>query len=372
MMKALTKLSKFHNPVEIIKSNEWIKDLIEKINLLKIKSPIVITSDGNKNRLELAKIFNNNRIYSDVNQNPNFDECRNIINFFNNKEYDGVIAIGGGSVMDISKVVIAHICTGLNDINQILAYNGNYSKRINSIFIPTNHGTGSEVTMWGTVWDMDKGIKHSISNKYLYPMVAILSPELTLTLPLKESLISTLDALSHSFESIWNKNSNYKSTEYAIKSICMILESVNKLKLDPKNIIVREKLLVASNLAGLAFSNTKTAAAHSISYPLTGKYGVPHGVASSISLIPLLKINRKKIKKPLDIILKNLKFDFSSLINAINSIPENIIPFRLSKWNILDSDFSYIVKNSFTKGRMDNNIVDLIPEDVSNILIDIQ
>jgi alcohol dehydrogenase class IV len=372
MKKKYDNSTKYYNPVKVIKSKNWLEDLYENINLLQIKSPLIISTKGNNKRLNLSKIFSKNLLYTDVNQNPNFHDCKNIINFCKNKEFDAVIAIGSGSVMDISKVVISNVCLGLDDIKDILEFKGDFPRDINSIFIPTNHGTGSEVTMWGTIWDTKEGIKYSISNKSLYPKIAILCPELALTLPLRESIITTLDALSHSFESIWNKNSNSKSTEYAIKSICMILEYVNDLKSNPKNLIIREKLLSASNLAGLAFSNTKTAAAHSISYPLTGKYGMPHGVASSISLVPLLKINERGIKIPLDKILKNLKFDFSDLTNSINSIPENIIPFSLKKWNIFDSDFSYIVKKSFTKGRMDNNIVDLSQEDVLNILRDIQ
>ena len=272
--------SNYFNPVKVINSKNWLEDLNEKIKLLKIKSPLIVTTKGNNKRLELTKFFSKNHIYTDVSQNPNFNDCRDIITFCKSIMFDSVISIGGGSVMDISKVVIAHACSGLDDIKDILNFKNNFSKDIYSIFIPTNHGTGSEVTKWGTIWDMDHGIKHSISNDSLYPKFAILCPSLMLTLPLKESIITTMDALSHSFESIWNKNSNPVSTRLAIKSICLILENINELKLDPDNLNVRENLLLASNLAGLAFSNTKTASAHSISYPLTIQYGfhmeLPH------------------------------------------------------------------------------------------------
>ena len=124
--------------------------------------------------------------------------------------------------------------------------------------------------------------------------------KLLLTLPLDISITTVLDALSHSFESIWNKNANNKSTEYAIKAISIILQNIEGLKEDPYNADIRNNLLEASTTSGLAFSNTKTAAAHSMSYPLTINYGIPHGIASSICLIPLLEFNRKLMQSSLE------------------------------------------------------------------------
>ena len=273
--------------------------------------------------------------------------------------------------MDISKVVIAHACSGLDDIKDILNFKNNFSKDIYSIFIPTNHGTGSEVTKWGTIWDMDHGIKHSISNDSLYPKFAILCPSLMLTLPLKESIITTMDALSHSFESIWNKNSNPVSTRLAIKSICLILENINELKLDPDNLNVRENLLLASNLAGLAFQYKNCLCSFN-KLSFNDSVWDSTWIASSITLIPLLIINRKEIIMELGEILNYLSLDFNGLINNIKSIPEDILPFRLKDWGIPKSDFSSLVRKSFTKGRMENNIIDLEPSDVMKIFQDIE
>ena len=137
--------------------------------------------------------------------------------------------------------------------------------------------------------------KYSISHPDLYPSSAILDGQLTLSLPLTTSIVTIMDALSHSFESIWNKNANPISTKYAIEAIKVILSNIDELKNNPKNNKIRTKILIASNKAGLAFSNTKTAASHAISYPLTQYYGIPHGIAASMPLIPLLKINHDKI-----------------------------------------------------------------------------
>ena len=293
-------MSKYFNPVKIVYTKNWLIKLKISQKNLSISNPILVTSPGNRKRLKLDSKFNSDSIFSEIGENPNFADCSNVISFCNGKSYDGVIAQGGGSVMDLAKVVMAFLSTGETNIVDLLEYKRKYERSIPSIFLPTTHGTGSEVTMWGTVWDMKEKKKYSISHIELYPSIAILDGNLTVSLPMDISIMTILDALSHSFESIWNKNANKKSTEYAIDAITIILSNVEFLKQNPTDLNVRNKLLEAATKAGLAFSNTKTAAAHSISYPLTIRFGIPHGVASSLSLIPLLEINGEHIKEPLN------------------------------------------------------------------------
>ena len=358
----------YFNPVEIIYTNSWLNELIDSQKNLGIVNPILVTSPGNRRRLSLDSVFNPDSIFSEIGENPNFDDCENVLTFCKDKNYDGVIALGGGSVMDLAKVVMAFLSTGKTNLVDLLEFKGAYERSIASIFLPTTHGTGSEVTMWGTIWDMKQKKKYSISHLDLYPNIAILDGNLTLSLPMDVSIMTTLDALSHSFESIWNKNANEKSTEYAIEAITIILSNVELLKQNHNDLNVRNKLLEASTKAGLAFSNTTTAAAHSISYPLTIRFGIPHGVASSLSLIPLLEINGKHIKESLDKICHSLEVTYDELIQKIKAIPEGIIPYTLSEWGIQENDLPQLVEESFTKGRMDNNIVDLTQDDVFGIL----
>ena len=358
----------YFNPVEIIYTNSWLNELIDSQKNVGILNSILVTSPGNRRRLSLDSVFNPESIFSEIGENPNFDDCENVLTFCKDKNYDGVIALGGGSVMDLAKVVMAFLSTGKTNIVDLLEFKGAYERSIPSIFLPTTHGTGSEVTMWGTIWDMKQKKKYSISHLDLYPNIAILDGNLTLSLPMDVSITTTLDALSHSFESIWNKNANEKSTEYAIEAITIILSNVELLKQNHNDLNVRNKLLEASTKAGLAFSNTTTAAAHSISYPLTIRFGIPHGVASSLSLVPLLEINGKHIKESLDKICHSLEVTYDELIQKIKAIPEGIIPYTLSEWGIQENDLPQLVEESFTKGRMDNNIVDLTQDDVFDIL----
>jgi alcohol dehydrogenase class IV len=352
-------MTEYNNPVKVIHSNDWIIDLNNQLTHLNILNHIIVTSPGNKARLNLEKHFNKNSIYSFKGSNPTFDDCKRAIDYCQSQTFDSVIAIGGGSPMDLAKVVMAYLGTDETNILRLIEYENSITKMVPSIFIPTTHGTGSEVTMWGTVWNMVKKKKYSISHSSLFPTVAILDGNLTTSLPIETSIITILDALSHSFEAIWNKNANDVSTSYAIDAITLILKNIDFFKKDPSNLEIRKKLLLASNKAGLAFSNTTTAAAHSISYPLTIYYGIPHGVAASITLIPLLDINRSSIKEPLNILCNNLGLGFNELKEKILSIPNSIIPFKLTEWGVKKEDYPRLVKESFTKGRIDNNIVKL-------------
>ncbi len=362
---------KYFNPVEIVYTNKWFSELSFYLNELGSKNPLIVTSKGNQKRLALNSKFDSKCIFSDLNVNPNFNDCKKIINFCNNQSFDLVIAIGGGSVMDLAKVAVANLSLNESDIFKLISYKNEYRNKIPSIFLPTTHGTASEVTMWGTIWNIEEKKKYSISNFDLYPKVAILDASLLLTLPEKISISTTMDALSHSFESIWNKNANKKSTKFAIEAIYRIMTHVDLLKNNPNSLSVRRELLEASTLAGLAFSNTMTASAHSMSYPLTLHFDIPHGVASSMSLLPLMDINKKFIQNELNEICFRLNLSFDDLKNKISSIPKGVFSYKLIDWGLSESDLKLVCNESFTKGRMDNNITVLNKNRVMKIFKEI-
>jgi len=196
-----------------------------------------------------------------------------------------IVALGGGSVIDAAKVLAAadgdfdkvqrHLETGAG---------GDRLGRTPIIAVPTTAGTGSEVTSWATVWDTVAMKKYSLSRETLYPEVALVDPLLTLGLPRGITVSTGLDALSHALESIWNVNANPASSSLAEVAAREVLEALPLLANDLGNQQLRSRLARASLLAGLAFSNTRTALAHALSYHLTLHHGVPHGIACSFSL----------------------------------------------------------------------------------------
>ncbi len=196
-----------------------------------------------------------------------------------------IVALGGGSVIDAAKV-LASSKGGFASVQNFLE-TGKAEDQLGNhpiIAVPTTAGTGSEVTSWATVWDTEAQKKYSLARHALYPTHAVIDPELMLGLP-KELTISTgLDALSHALESIWNRNSNPVSANHAVFAAREMIVALPQLVTDLQNIGLRTQVAQACLFAGLAFSNTKTALAHSVSYPITLKYHVPHGLACSFSL----------------------------------------------------------------------------------------
>ena len=362
----------YNNPVKIIETYDYQKEVSKRLNDLHITNPVVITDPS------IAKFYHVDTVYKPYslfyvnNPNPDIINCQKAIDYCSIRHHDCVIAIGGGSVIDTAKVVRASLGTGITDINNLFLSSESFKLNVPGIYIPTTHGSGSEVTMWATVWDIGEKKKYSLSHPNLYAETVILDGSLLLSLPLGLSLTTMLDALSHSFEAIWNKNANLTSTNYAIEAICLILYNVDALKNDPKNLAIRKNLLRASNIAGLAFSNTKTAAAHSISYPLTMNYKIPHGIAASMTLLPLIKKQESLIRNELERIITKLGMDsLDQVYEKIKNIPGSYLKYRLKDWDVKVDGLSYLADESFSNDRINNNRVELSREDVYQILSDI-
>lgn len=201
-----------------------------------------------------------------------------------------IVALGGGSVIDSAKVFAA----ARGDFTAMDAY---LKKRTGMdtiapwplIAVPTTAGTGSEVTCWGTVWDNAGGVKFSLAHPGLYPEYSIVDPELMVGKPRDLTVQTGLDALSHSLESLWNRSANPVSMAHAITAARGVLATLPPLIDDLANTDLRAGMARAATLAGFAFSNTKTAIAHSLSYPITLRHGVPHGIACSFSLPMIIR-----------------------------------------------------------------------------------
>lgn len=282
-----------------------------------------------------------------------------------------IIAVGGGSVLDIAKsmaVILDKEYTSVEELRQAIGQKETGKPYCPWIGIPTTAGTGSEVTCWATVWDSEKGSKLSLEDKRNYAYAAYIEPEFTMSMPMKLVVSSALDAAAHATESYWAKARNFVSGIYALKAISMIMTNLELLIENPKEEYYLA-MAEASMLAGRAFSNTKTTACHSISYPLTLRYGIPHGVAVSMLLPSLLSINEGAIYEK-EILLeaygaKTSKEAGEKVMHLLNKAG---ISSKLSDWGVKKEELSEVAANCFTKGRMENNPVDLSKEDVTKIL----
>lgn len=230
-------------------------------------------------------------VYDGVTPNPELEDLEAVTQQYRTRHIQGIIALGGGSAIDAAKVLAVTLCCELEQpLVEVLrqSKSHNWDNKLPLIVIPTTSGTGAEVTPFATVWDKLHHKKYSVTGDKVFPDVALLDPALTVSLPEFETLYTSLDAISHALESLWNVNRSPISEAFAVQSLNLALKALPKLRKQPGDIDARADMQQASLLAGLAISQTRTAIAHSISYPLTSHYNVPHGIACSFTLPALI------------------------------------------------------------------------------------
>lgn len=215
--------------------------------------------------------------------NPDQNDVKEALAEVGANDLDAIIAIGGGSVIDLAKAVSAFYEKGKNtsytveEITEAIR-SKSYQKKasfVDIIAVPSTAGTGSEVTQWATVWDCGKTSKFSIDAPGLKPALALIVPDLTLTLPKKLVLSTALDAVAHAVEAFWSRHTNPLVKDLSLEAVRVITANLGAALNHPQDYSLREKLCRGSLLAGLAFSQTRTTACHSISYPLSFLHNVP-------------------------------------------------------------------------------------------------
>ncbi len=203
---------------------------------------------------------------------------------------DLVVGIGGGSAMDLAKAVAA-VAGNQGDAVDYLGLNKVPGPGLPTIMIPTTAGTGSEVTFTAVFVRQNLKKKEGMNSPYLYPDVALLDPELTLTLPPEPTATTGLDALCHAVESYTSVNASPMSAMLSLEAIRLISENLRTCVHNGSDLEAREQMLLGSLYAGLGLANAGVTAVHSLSYPLGGQYGVPHGLANTILLPHVMAFN---------------------------------------------------------------------------------
>lgn len=237
----------------------------------------------------LSDILSNYKvtIFDDFSTNPKIEDVKLGVKLFRKNKVDIVMAIGGGSVIDMAKLINFFSVNKINNLN-LAGGNSEIIKTKPLIAIPTTAGSGSEATQFAVVYKKNK--KYSLAHKYILPQVAIVDADLTISLPKKQIAISGMDALSQAIESYWSINSNNKSKRYAKEAIKLILSSL-KIAVNKGVNKSRIAMMSASHLAGKAINITKTTGPHAVSYSLTTFFNIPHGHAVALTLAKFFIVN---------------------------------------------------------------------------------
>ena len=274
---------------------------------------------------------------------------------------EAVVAVGGGSILDVGKSLCCLYGQNLQNADMLRAMIQEQAYGLpvaRWIGIPTTAGTGSETTCWATIWDPERDAKRSVECQENYAWAALVDPELAAGMPLKLAVSSALDAVAHAVESYWAKGSNCVSRALALEAIRTVMGSMEDLLAGKRE--AHDAMARGSMLAGLAFSNTKTTACHSISYPLTMHYGIPHGVAVSILLSPVLQLNAPVLDDPEPLMAVLGTADAAELGSRICSyLTRSGQAASLQAWGAKREELPHMAELGITKGRADNNPVAL-------------
>lgn len=309
-----------------------------------------------------------------VSSNPSIDDIERARREIDWGDVDVILAFGGGSAIDLAKTLSVFSSPHTPNMSVIdaiqLGADLEAPKHSPVVAMPTTAGTGAEVTPYATVWDKKEKRKLSLSTPLLYPELAIVDPRLTDSLPLEATISSGIDALNQAFESLWNKNRNPVTMLLASRSIALGLDALGLLNQNPDDHQLRDKMAEASLLAGMAIATTRTSICHSISYPLTAHFGVPHGLACGFTMVAVLEWCLADAPHLLSPVLRETSYtDESDLVRFVSKLLNTLgIPEQVRQRVPGLGALMALSSEMYTPGRADNFPLQVRPEDIVKIL----
>ena len=278
-------------------------------------------------------------LFNRVVNNPTIDNIEEAYALYKAEGCDSIVALGGGSPMDLAKVVGARAAKPNKSVKKMKGLL-KIMKRIPDLYaIPTTAGSGSETTIAAVVSDSKTHEKYPINDLSLIPRYAILDPKLTAALPPSTTATTGMDALTHAVEAYIGRSNTKKTKESAEKAVKLIFDNLLKAYEHGDDIEARRNMQSASYYAGVAFTRAYVGYVHALAHALGGFYGTPHGLANSVLLPVVLEFYGESAHKPLarlaeitgictdkdDDAAKATKFiDRIKEMNALMDIPSNI------------------------------------------------
>jgi alcohol dehydrogenase class IV len=356
-----------------------LTDLSAK-NVLLVTGNSSYIQSGAKERLSNILVGYGVSIFDGFEPNPKIEDVHRGIKFLRGIACDAIVAIGGGSIVDMAKLVNFFCTNDIDPAEYIEGNSGTLRKGKPLIAIPTTAGSGSEATHFAVLYIYRR--KYSVTHKYIMPDFSVVDPDLTMSLPAKQTAISGMDALCQAVESYWSVNSTELSKWYARRAIELIVSNLAQAVNNP-TVPARTAMAKAAHLAGKAINITKTSAPHSISYPLTAYFGIPHGHAVALTLPSIMAYNYNVYDDVLDRrggdYVKKAIIEITNLFGAenvceakqlIETLMSNIgLETRLSSLGVSSvQGLEKIVEDGFALNRVNNNPRKLTPSALRQIL----
>ncbi|WP_130860410.1 iron-containing alcohol dehydrogenase [Gracilibacillus phocaeensis] len=316
------------------------------------------------------------QVYRQVPPEPTIDDIKKIHVDIKTFEPDIIVAIGGGSVMDTAKIMSLTLKNPslLYDLQLLEA--DDYTT-IKTVMIPTTSGTGAEATANAIVLFPEEDLKIGIIHQQFTPNYVILDPKLTVSLPKKLTASTGIDALCHALESYISLKNNPFSELMAMEAIRLICGNIKQAYHRGNDMEARLNMQLGAFYAGMCLATSSTVAVHALSYPLGGKFKIPHGVSNAILLPHVMEMNkdaiREQLKKVAPYMLHEKRYEENNapekVIEYLYELMEDLgIPKTLTSFGVRDYDIDFLVRNAAKVTRLlDQNPKKLSSKDIYEV-----
>ncbi|TYG34723.1 iron-containing alcohol dehydrogenase [Lonepinella koalarum] len=295
----MTAIYSLFNPSKVIGGAGSLSQIADVIKGYNATNVVLITDEGvfkagliNKPKQLLEQAGIGVHIISNVPPEPPISAVNEIFEQSVKCNAEAVIGLGGGSAMDTAKLVALMLNNKDIALTEVTSGAKKFVHRsLPTLMIPTTSGTGSEATQNSIVLDTERELKIGVVDEKLVASAVILDAELTLSLPKHITANTGIDALCHAIECYISKKSSPFSEMFALKAVELITKNIRTAFNHGTDIQARENMLLGSFLGGACIATSSTVAVHALSYPLGGKYHIPHGLSNAILLPDVMKFN---------------------------------------------------------------------------------
>ena len=358
-----------------------IKDIVDR---LKVENILLLVDGGVYKSGIVAPIEEMLRDYQvlvvdDTPPEPEYKQVLEIYEKIEDTRIELVLAVGGGSVMDTAKI-LAVMAKNPEYRDNLLDASLIAVRGLPTIFVPTTAGTGSEGTPNAIVVVPEKELKVGIVHEYFIPDVVILDPEMTRSLPPAVTAATGLDAFCHAIECFISKKANAFSDLYALKAINLIMKYLRRAYENGEDMEARENMLLAAFYGGLSIASSSTVAVHALSYPLGGKYRIPHGISNAILLPYVMEYNADQVLDKFREVAVAMELDIAGkddegigkmVVQEIFQLTRDLnIPNDLKQYGIDEGDLEVLTNSAAEVTRLlNNNPKEMTKEDIRDVYL---
>lgn len=373
----MTLIGNWSYPTQIKFGAGRIREIADACNQANIKRPLLITDKGLSNlpitsrTLQLMKEAGlGDALFSNVDPNPNEKNLNSGITAFKEGNHDGVIAFGGGSGLDLGKLVAFMVGQDRSvwDFEDVSDWwtRANPNTIFPIVAIPTTAGTGSEVGRASVLTNSDTLEKKIIFHPQILPKVVICDPELTIEMPKSITAGTGLDAFAHCVEAFSSPHYHPMSQGIAVEGMRLVIENLGKVYSDGSDIEARANMMSAALMGATAFQKG-LGAIHALSHPIGAVHHTHHGTTNAVCMPAVLKLNESKIRDRFDSVtgylgIQNGFSGFKVFVDEFNASLN--IPLRLSDLGVENPDLGKLVKGALSDPSCGGNPVKLTSDNL--------